>query len=75
MAALDASDRRHGLNMEGCGNYFTLGADRRPPTADRRHDNDVVVGALASYESNASDGFGGNLRQETDGCGIGAYVA
>jgi outer membrane autotransporter protein len=65
---LDTSDRRHGLDMDGSGNYFTIGADRR-------HDNDVVVGALVSYESNDSDGFDGNLRQETEGYGIGAYVA
>lgn len=66
--ALDTSDHRHGLDMDGSGNYFTLGADRR-------HDNDVVVGALVSYESNESDGFDGNLRQETEGYGLGAYLA
>jgi outer membrane autotransporter protein len=66
--ALDTSDHRHGLDMDGSGNYFTLGADRR-------HDNDVVVGALVSYESNESNGFDGNLRQETEGYGLGAYLA
>ncbi len=66
--ALDTSDERHGLDTDGSGSYFTLGADRR-------YGNDVVVGAMVSYERNESDGFDGNLHQETDGYGIGAYVA
>ncbi|GAA5081848.1 hypothetical protein GCM10025759_32640 [Lysobacter panacisoli] len=66
--ALDTSDRRHGLDTDGSGSYVTLGADRR-------YGNDVVLGVMASYERSESDGFDGNLRQETDGYGIGAYVA
>ncbi|MBU8977504.1 autotransporter domain-containing protein [Lysobacter sp. MMG2] len=66
--ALDTSDERHGLDTDGSGSYFTLGADRR-------YDNDVVAGLLVSYETNESNGFDGNLRQETDGYGIGAYIA
>lgn len=65
---LDTSDQRHGLDTDGSGNYFTLGADRRLG-------NDVVAGAMVSYENNESDGFDGSLHQETDGYGIGAYLA
>ncbi|UUY09369.1 autotransporter domain-containing protein [Pseudomonas sp. J452] len=64
----DIADRRSGLDLDGHSGYVTIGADRRL-------DNDLVVGLMGIAERNRSKGFDDDWEVRSDGYSAGPYLA
>ncbi|OCP21264.1 MULTISPECIES: autotransporter domain-containing protein [unclassified Ensifer] len=66
--ALGISDERYGLDLDTNLQNVTF-------SLDRRFSENVVAGITFSLETSDSDGFGGDLKVDTDGFSVGPYVA
>ncbi len=64
----DISDHRHGLDISGSTNVFSLGADTRL-------DNRLILGFSISRVDSRVDAFNGGMQLSAGGYNIGPYLA